>query len=77
MHDQPWVAPEFKNIINIIVPDDFRSKLHLVQIDDLDYHTIANLINNAFLEPMKAYQPLQSLPSFDGEFNPPPPRCLN
>ena len=53
------------------VPDDFRSKLHLDQIDDLDSHAIANLVNNAFLEPMKAYQPLQSLPPFDGEFNSP------
>ena len=53
------------------VPDDFRSKLHLDQIDDIDSHAIANFINNAFLEPMKVYQPLQSLPPFDGEFNPP------
>ncbi len=56
------------------VPDDFCSKFNL------DSHAIANLINNAFLEPMKAYQPCQSLPAFDREFNPPPPpppRCLS
>lgn len=35
--------------------DDFRSKHHLDQIDDLDSCEIVNLINNDFLEPMQAY----------------------
>lgn len=51
--------------------DDFRSKLHLDQIDDLDPHEIANLINNAFLEPMLTYQPLQSPVPYDEELKPP------
>lgn len=48
--------------------DDLRSQLHLDQIDDLDLQGIANLINYAFLEPMQDYQPLDSLPPYDGEF---------
>ena len=51
--------------------DDLRSKLHLDQIDDLDFYEIANLINNAFLEPMQAYQPLQSSVPYDEEHVPP------
>ena len=51
--------------------DDFCSKLQLDQIDDLNFYEIANLINNAFLEPMQTYQPLQSLPSHDEQFEPP------
>ena len=50
--------------------DDLRSKLHLDQIDDLDFHEIANLINNAFLEPMQAYQPLQSTVPYDEKYVP-------
>ena len=51
--------------------DDLRSKLHLDHIEDLDSHEIANLINNAFLELMQAYQPLQSSVPYDEEFVPP------
>ena len=50
--------------------DDFSSKLQLDQIDDLNFHEIANLINNAFLEPMQTYQPLQSLPPYDEQLAP-------
>ena len=32
--------------------DDFRSKLHLDQTDNLDPYEIANLINDVFLEPI-------------------------
>ena len=51
--------------------DDFCSKLQLDQSDDLNFHEIANLINNAFLEPMQTYQNLQSLPPYDEQFEPP------
>ena len=51
--------------------DDFCCKLQLDQIDDLNFHEIANLINNAFLEPMQTYQPLQSLRPYDEQFEPP------
>ena len=50
------------------VSDDLRSKLHLYQIDDLHSHEIANLINNAFLEPMQDYQPLQSPVPYDEQY---------
>ena len=53
------------------VSDDLCSKLHLDQIDDLDSHEIPNLINNAFLEPMQDYQPLQSPVPYDEEYVPP------
>ena len=48
--------------------DDFCSQLHLDQIDVLDLQGIANLINNALLEPMQEYQPLDSLPPHDEKF---------
>ena len=39
-----------------------------IQIDDMDRKSpteIANFINTAFLDPMKIYQPLASLPPYD------------
>ena len=48
--------------------DDLCSQLHLDQIDVLDLQGIANLINNALLEPIQEYQPLDSLPPHDEKF---------
>ena len=48
--------------------DDLFSQLHLDQIDVLNLQGIANLINNALLEPMQEYQPLDSLPPHDEKF---------
>ena len=48
--------------------DDLCSQLHLDQIDVLDLQGIANLINNALLEPMQEYQPLDSLLPHDEKF---------
>ena len=45
--------------------EDLCKQLHIDNIDDMTPHAIANFINNAFLEPMKVYQPLESLPPFE------------
>ena len=44
---------------------NFRSKLQIDQIDDLDSVAIANPINDAFVEAMKVF------PLYDDDFKPP------
>ena len=45
--------------------DDICSQLHLDDIENMQRPDIANLINNAFLEPMNSFNPLSTLPPFD------------
>ena len=45
--------------------DDLCSQLHLDDIENMQRPDIANLINNAFLEPMNSFNPLSTLPPFD------------
>ena len=47
--------------------EDLRAQLCLNGIDDMTPQDIATQINNAFLDPMKAYQPLDSLPPFEAD----------
>ena len=46
--------------------DDLLAQLHIEEVssDQPSVH-IANLINNAFLEPMQSYRPIESLLPFD------------
>ena len=46
--------------------EDLHHQIHIDDIDQKSPTEIANFINSAFLDPMKSYQPLTSLP-------PPPP----
>ena len=47
------------------------SFLQTDEIDGLDDHAAANLINTAFLDPMKAYQKINTLPSLNDDLTPP------
>ena len=47
------------------------SFLQTVEIDGLDDHAAANLINTAFLDPMKEYQKISTLPSSNDDLIPP------
>ena len=47
------------------------SFLQTDEIDGLDKHAAANLIKTAFLDPMKAYQKINTLPSSNDDLTPP------
>ena len=46
---------------------DLRSQLHVDDIEDYSLEEVSKIINNAFLEPMSNYHPLESPPPFEEE----------
>ena len=59
---------EVKQIAGMTPSTGAEDQHHQIHIDDIDQKSptvIANFINSAFLDPMKSYQPLTSLPPFD------------
>lgn len=47
--------------------DEIRSHIHIDGIEEKSAKNIADLINDALLEPMQGYQPLETLPSYDSD----------